>query len=60
MTLFDRAVDLQLKLEVAQTADTGSDLLARAARLVEALDNPADYLEGIANLRRHLDRRSVF
>lgn len=62
MSLFDRAVDLQLKLEVAQTADTGLDLLARAARLFEALADAADYLEGAARFRGRMnvpDRPSI-
>lgn len=54
MTLFDRAVDMQLKLEVAQTADTGLDLLARAAKLDEALTNTAAYFEAVAQLRRSM------
>lgn len=54
MSLFDSAVDLQLKLEVAQTADTGLDLLARAARLVEALSDSADYLEGVTRFREEM------
>lgn len=54
MSLFDRAVDLQLKLEVAQTADTGLDLLARAARLVEALGESSDYLEGASRFREEM------
>jgi hypothetical protein len=52
MSLFDRAVDLQLKLEVAQTADTGLDLLARAARLFEMLSDSANYLEGATRFRQ--------
>lgn len=51
MSLFDRAVDLQLKLEVARTADTGLDLLRRAQRLLEALSDSADYLEGATRFR---------
>jgi len=54
MTLFDRAVDLQLKLEVAQRADTGLDLLARAARLVKALSECADYFEGVTQFRQDM------
>ncbi len=55
MTLFDRAVDLQLKLEVAQTADTGMDLLARAARLVEVLSDSAGYFEGVLHFRHGMN-----
>lgn len=55
MSLFDRGVVLQLKLEVAQTADTGLDLLARAARIFEMLSESADYLEGATRVRQEMN-----
>ncbi len=51
MSLYDRCVDLQLKLEVAQSADAGVEVLARGGRLVEELDRAAEYLEGAAQFR---------
>lgn len=51
MSLYDRAVNLQLKLEAAQTADTNLDLLTRGARLVESLDRASDYFAGAATFR---------
>lgn len=51
MSLYDRCVDLQLKLEAAQSADAGVEVLARGARLVDGLDRAAEYLEGTAEFR---------
>jgi hypothetical protein len=51
MTLYDRCVDLQLKLEAAREADAGVELLARGAALVEALDRASEYLIGAAAFR---------
>lgn len=51
MSLYDRCVDLQLKLEAAQSADAGVEVLARGARLVDGLDRAAEYLEGTAQFR---------
>lgn len=51
MSLYDRCVDLQLKLDAAQSADAGVEVLARGARLVEGLDRAAEYLEGAAHFR---------
>ena len=48
MTLYDRSVDLQLKIEAAQSADASSDLLARATRLVAVLDATSAYLDAAA------------
>lgn len=44
MSLYDRAVDLQLNIEATQTADASLDLLARATRLVTDLDVASAYL----------------
>jgi hypothetical protein len=54
MSLYDQAVDLQLKLEAAQSADSGIELVTKADHLVEALDNATGYLTGIARLQSHL------
>jgi hypothetical protein len=51
VSLYDRSVDLQLKLEAAQSGDTGLELLARGARLVESLDRASEYLVGAATFR---------
>jgi hypothetical protein len=51
MSLYDRAVDLQLKLEAAQSADTSVELLTRGARLVESLDRASEYFAGAASFR---------
>lgn len=51
MRLYDRSVDLQLKLEAAQSADTSLELLARGARLVDVLGHTADYFEGVSRFR---------
>lgn len=51
MSLYDRSVDLQLKLEAAQSADTSLELLVRGARLVESLDRASEYLVGAAAFR---------
>lgn len=51
MSLYERSVDLQLKLEAAQSADTGLELLARGARLVENLDRASEYFVGAAAFR---------
>lgn len=51
MSLYDRAVDLQLKVEAAQTADTNLDLLTRGARLVESLHRASEYFASAATFR---------
>jgi hypothetical protein len=51
MSLYDQAVDLQLKLEAAQSADTSLALLARGARLVESLDRASKYFASAAAFR---------
>ncbi|CPR10477.1 hypothetical protein BN971_01873 [Mycobacterium bohemicum DSM 44277] len=54
MKLYDQAVDLQLKLEAAQSADSGIELVTKADHLVEALDNATGYLTGLLRLRSRL------
>jgi hypothetical protein len=51
MTLYERAVDLQVKLEAARSADSSEELLAKGARMAEGLDRAAEYLEGVAVFR---------
>jgi hypothetical protein len=51
MTIYDRAVDLQLKLEAAQSADTSVELLAKGQRLVDSLDIASNYFAGVAAFR---------
>jgi hypothetical protein len=62
MSLYDSAVNLQLKLEAAQSADTSLELLARGARLVETLDRASEYFASAAAFRSALgiaDRPSI-
>jgi hypothetical protein len=54
MSLYDQAIDLQLKLDTAQAIDSGLELVAKADNLVEALDNAAGYLTGIKRFQVHL------
>jgi hypothetical protein len=54
MSLYDQAVDLQLKLEAAQSADSGIELVTKADHLVEALDDATGYLTGISRLQSRL------
>jgi hypothetical protein len=51
MSLYDRAVDLQLKIEATQSADASADLLARATRLVTDLATTSTYLEAATKFR---------
>src|SRR5581483_5142366 len=51
MNLYDRCVDLQLKLEAALAADAGLELLARGTHLVEGLDQASQYLSAAAAFR---------
>jgi hypothetical protein len=51
MTLYERCVDLQLKVEAAQSADAGGVLLASGVNLVESLDRASDYFTGAAQFR---------
>ena len=51
MNLYDRCVDLQVKLQAAQSADANDELLARGQRLTEGLDRASNYLEGVAAFR---------
>jgi hypothetical protein len=54
MSLYDRCVDLQLRLEAAQSADTSLELLTRGDRLVEGLDRASEYFDGVAAFRSKL------
>jgi hypothetical protein len=54
MSLYDQAVDLQLKLDAAQSADSGLELVTKADHVVEALDTATEYLAGISRLQSHL------
>jgi hypothetical protein len=51
MRLYDRAVDLQLKLEAAQSADASVELLAKGARLVDSIERASAYFGGAAEFR---------
>lgn len=52
MSLFDDAVDLQLKLDAAQTADASHDSIAKAQELVNALESTTAYLRAVDDFRR--------
>ena len=51
MTLYDRAVDLQVKLEAARSADASDELLVKGARIADELDRASEYLEGVSVFR---------
>jgi hypothetical protein len=54
MSLYDQSVELQLKLEATQSADSSLDLVATADRFVDAMDAATDYLSGTARFRARL------
>lgn len=54
MSLYDQTVELQLKLEAAQSADSSLDLVATADRFVDTMDDASDYLSGTAQFRSRL------
>ncbi len=54
MSLYDQSVDLQLKLEATQSADSSLDLVAKANHFVDAIDGVSDYLTGVAKFRPRL------
>jgi hypothetical protein len=54
MRLYDQCVELQLKLEASQSADSSLELIAAANRFVEAIDGASDYLTGVAKFRSRL------
>lgn len=51
MSLYDRAVDLHLKLEAAQSADTSIELLTKGARLVDSLEQASAYFANASGFR---------
>ena len=54
MTLYDQSVELQLKLEAMQSADSSLELVAAADRFVNAMDAASDYMSGTARFRARL------
>lgn len=54
MSLYDQSVELQLKLEATQAADSSLDLVAASDRFVDALDAGSEYLSGTARFRARL------
>lgn len=54
MSLYDQSVDLQLKLEATQSADSGLDLVTKANHFVDAIDGVSDYLTGVAKFKLRL------
>lgn len=59
MSLYDQSVDLQLKLEATQAADSSLDLVAKADHFVDAIDGVSDYLTGVAKFRSRLSITDV-
>jgi hypothetical protein len=59
MSLYDRAVDLQVKLEAAQAADASIELLTKGARLVDSLERASTYFAHATAFRvkAHLNER---
>lgn len=51
MTLYDRSVDLQVKLEAALSADVSDELLNKARHVANSLDRSSEYLERVAAFR---------
>lgn len=51
MSLYDQSVELQLRLEATQSADSSLDLIAAADRFVNAMDEVSAYLRGTARFR---------
>lgn len=54
MTLFDQAVDLQLRLEANQTAESTHDLVEKADNLANVLEGVITYLDGVLAFRERL------
>jgi hypothetical protein len=54
MSLYDQSVELQLKLEATQSADSSLELVAKAQHFVDAIDSVSDYLTGVAKFRSRL------
>lgn len=51
MTVYDRSVDLQVRLEAAQAADASDELMSSGRHIVQALDRASDYLESVPAFR---------
>lgn len=54
MSLYDQSVELQLRLEATQSADSSLDLVAAADRFVDEMNEVSDYLSGTASFRSRL------
>ncbi|WP_137146491.1 hypothetical protein [Mycolicibacterium sp. CR10] len=54
MSLYDQSVELQLRLEATQSADSSLDLVAAADRFVDDMDGVSNYLSGTARFRLRL------
>jgi len=54
VSLYDRSVDLQVRLEAAHSADSNDDLVARGRTVSLALDEASKQLERVAEFRTHL------
>ncbi len=51
MSLFDKAVNLKVKLEAAQEADSNAELVTRGSRIAETLDSASEFFTQVATLR---------
>lgn len=54
MSLYDKAVELQLQLETTQTADAGVELVTRADNFIDAIASATDYLNAIARFKKRM------
>lgn len=54
MSMYDRAVELQLQLETTQTADSGVELVTRANNFIDVIATATDYLYGIVRFKKRL------
>jgi hypothetical protein len=55
MTLYDQCVDLQVKLDAAQTADASVAVVAKARQLVQVLNEASTYLAGIEAFKSRMN-----
>lgn len=54
MSLYDKAIELQLQLETAQSADSSVELVSRADNFVDAITTATDYLNAITRLKTRM------
>lgn len=54
MSIYDMAMDAQIRLEAAQSADASGYLGAAAANFVKTIDGVSTYLEGVAQFKSRI------